>query len=127
MRRPLAILVFAIAAGAATAGSAGLVVVPHKDPPGTPLHHQDHVVAAYRLPLFLDAAHARLDQGEVVMTAGSLFDAAAAIVLAFLALRWPRLPRPSLRVLALIPCPSIGEALWKSPQSTGPPRSDLHA
>lgn len=120
------ILVFAIAAGAAAAASAGLVVMPHEDPPGTPFHHAAHVVAAYRLPLFLDAPHVRLDQGDVVVTAGSLFDAAATIVLASLALLWPTLPRPNLRVLALVPCPSIGEALWTSPQPTGPPRIALH-
>lgn len=127
VRRFLAILLFATAAASAAAAGSGVIVVPHEDPPGAPLGHRDHVVAAYRLPLLLDTAPATLVQGVVVVTAEGLFDAAAAIVLAVMASLWPRLPRPGLRAVALVPAPSVGEALWRSPQLTGPPRSTLHA
>src|SRR5207247_4251486 len=45
-------LVFALAAGSSALAAAGLAVAPHVDPPGTPLFH-DHLLAAYRYPLFL--------------------------------------------------------------------------
>ena len=52
MRRPLAIAVFSLAATGSTLAGAGLVVAPHVDPPGTPAFH-DHMLAAYRFPIFL--------------------------------------------------------------------------
>ena len=50
--RALGILIFTLAVTGATLAGSGLVVAPHVDPPGTPLFH-DHVLAAYRFPIFL--------------------------------------------------------------------------
>ena len=126
MRRALAILVFAVAAGAAAAAGSGVVVAPHVDPPGTPLFHT-HVLAAYRLPLFLGVLRARFDPHQGLVTTESLFDAAASLVLGLLALLWPRLPRPTLRAVAELPALGIAGALWRSPLILGPPRPLLHA
>ena len=73
MRRFLAILVFALAAGAATAAGAGVAVAPHIDPPGTPLFHQ-HVFAAYRLPIFLGVLRAKYDPHQGLMSPTSVFE-----------------------------------------------------
>ena len=126
MRRFLAIVVFAIAAAAATAAGSGVVVAPHVDPPGTPLFHS-HVFAAYRLPLFLGILRARFDPHQGLMTMESSFDAAATLVLALLALLWPRLPRPTLLAVAELAPARIARALWRSPLILGPPRPALHA
>jgi len=125
VRRALAILVFAAAAGAATTAGSGVVVAPHVDPPGTPLFHT-HVLAAYRLPLFLGVLRARFDPHQGLMTTESVFDAAAGLVLALLAQLWPRLPRPTLRATAELPAARIARALWRSPLILGPPRAVLH-
>jgi len=125
VRRALAILIFALAAGTATAAGTGLVVAPHIDPPGTPLFHT-HVLAAYRLPLFLGVLRARFDPKQGLFSTEEVFDMAT-MVLALLALLWPRLPRPSLRVVADMPSPRVASALWRSPLILGPPRAALHA
>ena len=126
MRRVLATLVFAIAAGMATFAGAGVIVAPHIDPPGTPLFH-NHTFAAYRLPLFLGVLRARFDPRQgLVSSTESVFESAS-LVLALLALLWPRLPRPSLSVIAEFPAARIRRALWRSPLILGPPRADLHA
>ena len=126
MRRFGAALVFAIAAGAATAAGAGVVVAPHVDPPGTPLFHQ-HVFAAYRLPLFLGVLRARYDPHQGLVNATSVFDLEATLALALLALLWPGLPRPTLLALAEVAPARIARALWDAPQLTGPPRRSLRA
>jgi len=126
VRRALAVLVFAVAAGMATAAGSGVIVAPHVDPPGTPLFHT-HVFAAYRLPLFLGVLRARFDPHQGLVRTESLFDTAAALVLALLALLWPRLPRPALRRIAELPAPRIARALWRSPLILGPPRPALYA
>ena len=126
MRRVLAILVFAVAAGTATAAGAGVIVAPHIDPPGTPLFHT-HVLAAYRLPLFLGVLRARFDPRQgLVSSSDNLFEAAT-FVLALLALLWPRLPRPTLTAVAEVPPARIRRALWRAPLILGPPRPALHA
>lgn len=124
MRRSLAILVFAIAAGAATAAGAGVAVAPHIDPPGTPLFHT-HTFAAYRLPLFLGVLRARFDPHQGLLRTTSVFDLEMTLVLALLALLWPRLPRPTLISVADIGPARISRALWRSPHLTGPPRAAL--
>lgn len=121
MRRILATLVFAIAAAAATAAGSGVVVAPHVDPPGTPAFHS-HVLAAYRLPIFLTFLRARLDPHQGILSHLSLFDVAGGLVLALLALTAPRLPRPVLLPIASFSLTPIGGAQWRSPRSTGPPR-----
>ena len=121
MRRFLAVLVFAVAAGAATAAGAGVAVAPHIDPPGTPLFHQ-HVLAAYRLPIFLGVLRARYDPHQGLMSETSVFALETTLVLALLALLWPRLPRPSLVALAELLSTRNARALWDAPHLTGPPR-----
>ena len=91
MRRCLAILVFATAGAAATAAGSGVVVAPHVDPPGKPLFHS-HVFAAYRLLLFLGVLRARFDPHQGLMSLQDIFETAMdTLVLALLALLWPRL------------------------------------
>src|ERR1700745_3952364 len=114
MRRVLAVLVFAVAAGTATAAGAGVVVAPHIDPPGTPLFHT-HVFAAYRLPLFLGVLRARYDPHQGLVSAQSVIELEPTLVLALLALLWPRLPRPTLIAVADITLARIARALWRSP------------
>jgi hypothetical protein len=124
MRRFLAILVFATAAGAAAAAGSGVVVAPHVEPPGVPLFHT-HVLAAYRLPLFLGVLRARFDPHQGVLTQQSVFDLEVTLVFALLALVWPRLRRPDLLAVAEVGIGRIAHALWRIPLPTGPPRSAL--
>jgi hypothetical protein len=126
MRHFLAILVFATAAGAAAAAGSGVVVAPHSDPPGTPVFHS-HVFAAYRLPLFLGVLRARYDPHQGLVSAQSVLELEATLVLALLALVWPRLPRPSLLAIAEVASARIARALWRTPLCSGPPRLALHA
>src|SRR4029077_1676136 len=63
VRRLLAIAVFSLAASGATLAGAGLVVAPHIDPPGTPAFH-DHVLAAYRFPIFLMHLQQLYERGQ---------------------------------------------------------------
>jgi hypothetical protein len=124
MRRFLAILVFATAAGAAAAAGSGVIVAPHIDPPGTPLFHS-HVLAAYRLPLFLGVLRARYDPHQGLVSMQSVIDLEATLVLALLALLWPRLPRPTLLAVAELASARIARALWRTPLIVGPPRPAL--
>ncbi len=124
MRRSLAILVFATAAGAAAAAGSGVIVAPHIDPPGTPLFH-GHVFAAYRLPLFLGVLRARFDPHQGLVSAQSVMELEATIVLALLALLWPRLPRPTLLAVAELGPARIARAMWRTPLISGPPRIAL--
>jgi hypothetical protein len=122
MRRFLAILVFAVAAGAATAAGAGVAVAPHVDPPGTPLFHQ-HVFAAYRLPIFLGVLRAKYDPHQGLISPTSVLDLESTLVLALLALLWPRLPRPTLLAVGELGPVHVNPALWRIPLLTGPPRA----
>jgi len=124
VRRALAVLVFAVAAGAAAAAGAGVVGVPHIDPPGTPLFHT-HAMAAYRLPIFLGVLRARYDPHQGLVSATSVFELESTLVLALLALLWPRLPRPTLLALADVLGMRNTRALWDAPHLTGPPRHAL--
>jgi len=121
MRRVLASLVFALAAGTAAFAGAGLVVAPHIDAPGTPLFH-NHVMAAYRLPIFLGVLRARFDPRQGIVTQTDQVVEAATMVLALLALLWPRLPRPTLIAVAELMPNRIRRALCQWPPIVGPPR-----
>ena len=89
-------LVFALAAGSSALAAAGLAVAPHVDPPGTPLFH-DHLLAAYRYPLFLLRLRMLSQQlsgpGWTLERPGQL--ELGGLVLASLALLVPKLPRPT--------------------------------
>jgi len=120
--RLIAIVVFGLAVTGATLAGSGLVVAPHIDPPGTPKYH-DHVLAAYRLPIFLAGVQARFDPRQGVLLE-HLSDAATfAFVLALLTFAWPRLPRPTRRPIAELAPARIARAQWRSPLILGPPRA----
>ena len=121
MRRLLAIAVFSLAATGSTLAGAGLVVAPHVDPPGTPAFH-DHVLAAYRFPIFLMHLQHLYDGGQKLVMDSPLA-ALAAVAMGLLVFAWPRLPRPTRRPTADVPIPLISRALWSAPLLLGPPRT----
>ena len=121
MRRILAIAVFSLAASGATLAGAGLVVAPHIDPPGTPAFH-DHVLAAYRFPIFLMHLQQLYDRGQKVVMDSPLATSLAA-VMGLLIFAWPRLPRPTRRPTADLRTPLNSRALWSAPLLLGPPRT----
>ena len=122
MRRLLAIAVFSLAATGSTLAGAGLVVAPHVDPPGTPAFH-DHVLAAYRFPIFLMRLQQLYERGQKLEMVWPLATSLAAFAMALLIFAWPRLPRPTRRPAADIPIPLISRALWSAPLLLGPPRA----
>jgi hypothetical protein len=119
--RLIAIVVFTLAATGATLAGSGLVVAPHVDPPGTPKYH-DHVLAAYRLPIFLAGVQARFDPRRGVVTEQLVDLATYAFVLAILIFAWPRLPRPARHPVAEVATARIARAQWRSPLILSPPR-----
>lgn len=121
--RHLAVLVFALAAASCALASSGLVVPPHVDPPGTPRFH-DHLLAAYRYPLFLLRLKAL---GQVPASPGWSLETPSgvtlgALVLATLALSVPKLPRPTRRAIALLPSIPLASPKWRAIIPLGPPR-----
>ena len=122
MRRLLAIAVFALAATGSTLAGAGLVVAPHVDPPGTPAFH-DHVLAAYRFPIFLMHLQQLYERGQKLVMDSPLAMSLAGVALGLLIFAWPRLPRPTRRPTAYLPIPLISRALWSAPLLLGPPRT----
>ena len=122
MRRFLAIAVFSLAASGATLAGAGLVVAPHVDPPGTPAFH-DHVLAAYRFPIFLMHLQQLYDRGQKLTMESPFATSLAAVSMGLLIFAWPRLPRPTRRPAADVPIPLISRALWSAPLLLGPPRT----
>ena len=120
--RLVAIVVFALAVTGATLAGSGLVVAPHIDPPGTPKYH-DHVLAAYRLPIFLANMAARFDPRQGILTEHFSDAATFAFVLALLTFAWPRLPRPTRRPVAELAPARVALAQWRSPLILGPPRA----
>jgi len=122
VRRFLAIAVFSLAASGATLAGAGLVVAPHVDPPGTPAFH-DHVLAAYRFPIFLMHLQQLYDRGQKLTMESPFATSLAAVSMGLLIFAWPRLPRPTRRPAADVPIPLISRALWSAPLLLGPPRT----
>ena len=122
MRRLLAIALFSFAATGSTLAGAGLVVAPHVDPPGTPAFH-DHVLAAYRFPIFLMHLQQIYAGTPKFTMEWPLTTSLAAVAMGLLVFAWPRLPRPTRRPTAYIPIPLISRALWSAPLLLGPPRT----
>jgi hypothetical protein len=122
VRRLLAIAVFSLAASGATLAGAGLVVAPHVDPPGTPAFH-DHVLAAYRFPIFLMRLQQLYAREPKLSMVSPLATSLATVAMALLIFAWPRLARPTRRPSADIPVPLISRALWSAPLLLGPPRT----
>jgi hypothetical protein len=96
-------------------------VAPHVDPPGAPRYH-DHVLAAYRLPIFLATMQARFDPGRGILTEHLSDAATVAFVLALLTFAWPRLPRPTRRSVAELALQGVAQAQWRPVLILGPPR-----
>jgi hypothetical protein len=122
VRRLLAITIFALAAAGATLAGSGLIVAPHVDPPGTPLHH-DHVLAAYRFPIFLMRLQQLYDREPEMVMVSPLATSLAVTVMALLVFAWPRLSRPALRPWGYVAQPLIARSLWRGPLLLGPPRA----
>lgn len=150
MRRPFAVAIFAIAAGASVLAASGVAVPAHRMPAGTPAAHV-MPAGALRFALFVDpadrvalspemdalhralaAAGAAMPVGmhdEERVARGPAFHTSAlstatelGLALALLTVVIPRLPRPSLRRLALVVAPAIAPAGRAIPASHGPPR-----
>jgi hypothetical protein len=122
LRRFVAIGIFGLAATGATLAGSGLIVAPHVDPPGTPAFH-DHVLAAYRFPIFLMRLQELYDRGPKLTLVPPLATSLAALVMGLLLFGWPRLPRPTRWPSAYVAVPSIARALWSAPLLLGPPRT----
>jgi hypothetical protein len=121
VRRLLAIAIFSLAATGSTLAGAGLVVAPHVDPPGTPAFH-DHVLAAYRFPIFLMHLQQLYAGTPKLVMESPLASSLAAVFMGLLIFAWPRLLRPTRRPTADMPTPLISRALWSAPLLLGPPR-----
>jgi hypothetical protein len=125
--RFLGALVLAIAAAGCVLAASGLALPAHVDPPGTPRFH-DHVLAAYRYPLFLmrlrmglhrDGAGWTLETPSQVELGG--------LVLATLALVLPKLPRPTRRAVATLAPITLSAPQWRLGVAQAPPRAGLLA
>lgn len=126
--RWLGALVFAVAAASSTLAATGLAVPPHIDPPGTSRFH-DHLLAAYRYPLFL--LQLRL-AGEHASGQGWSLEAPrdaelGALVLAALTVLVVALPRPTRRPLERLEPVTLPAPQWRSGAPLGPPRTYLLA
>ena len=126
--RWLCAFVFAVAAGSSALAASGLAVPPHVDPPGTPRFH-DHLLAAYRYPLFLLRLKmlSQRPTGPGWTLEGPSQLELGALVLATLALIVPRLPRPTRRAIAVLPAIRIAPPEWWASIPLAPPRRDLLA
>ena len=124
--RWLGALVFALAAASSALAASGLAVPRHVDPPGTPRFH-DHLLAAYRYPLFLlrlkMLGHQPAGPGWTLEAPGQI--ELGALVLATLALIVPKLPRPTRRAVGVLPAIRIPSAAWQAWIPLAPPRPSL--
>lgn len=124
--RWLCALIFAVAAASTTLASSGLAVAPHTDPPGTPRFH-DHLLAAYRYPLFLlqlrMLSQRASGPGWTLETPSQL--QLDALVLATLALIIPKLPRPTRRAVAALAAIRLPAPQWRLGAALAPPRAYL--
>ena len=126
--RWLGVLVFALAAAGSSLAASGLAVPPHVDPPGTPRFH-DHLLAAYRYPLFLlqlkMASQREGGPGWTLDTPSQI--QLGALVLATLIVIIPRLPRPTRRAVAVLAAVGVRAPQWRLGAPEGPPRAYLLA
>jgi len=126
--RWLCALVFAVAAASSTLAAAGLAVPPHIDPPGTPRSH-DHLLAAYRYPLFLlqlrlASEHASGPRWTLETPSDVQL---GALVLATLTALIAALPRPTRRILERLEALALPPPQWRPGAPLGPPRTYLRA
>jgi len=123
-RRAALAFVLALAAASGALAGAGLAVTPHAHPPGPPLAH-DHLLAAYRYPLFLVrlralTASAAGPHWSLDLPADG---AAAALTFAMLIAIAPRLPRPARRLVATFAVPALAHRIWSAALILAPPRA----
>lgn len=126
--RWLCALVFALAAGSSALAASGLAVPPHIDPPGTPRFH-DHLLAAYRYPLFLlrlEMLNRRPNGPSWTLELPGRIELAT-LVLATLVLVVLRLPRPTCRAIAVLAAIRIAPPEWQAWIPLAPPRPSLLA
>jgi hypothetical protein len=126
--RWLCALVLALAAAGSVLAASGLAVPPHIDPPGTPRFH-DHVLAAYRYPLFLLKLRMQSQHANGLgwtLEAPSQLELGG-LVLAMLARIVPKLPRPTRRVVAVLSSIDLRAAQWRLGAPLAPPRAWLLA
>jgi hypothetical protein len=125
MRWLLATFLATAAAGSVLASS-GLAVPPHVDPPGTPRIH-DHILAAYRYPLFL--LRLKMQSRPVAGPRWTIETPSGlelgALVLATLALAIPKLPRPTRRAIARLAPVALPSPQWRAELPLAPPRRAL--
>lgn len=126
--RWLGALVFSVAAAGTVLAASGLAVPPHVDPPGTPRFH-DHVLAAYRYPLFLLQLRMRsLHRNDPRWTLEDPSQAQlGGLTLATLILAVPKLPRPTRRPVAVVAAPEVRAPQWRLGAAHAPPRGSLLA
>ena len=127
--RWLGALVFALAAASSVLAASGLAVPPHIDPPGTPQLH-DHLLAAYRYPLFLLTLRMLSQHASGPPEAGWALETPSqlqldALVLATLAVIVLKLPRPTRYGVALLATIRLQTAQWRMGTPPGPPRACL--
>lgn len=119
-------VVFGLAAAGSTLAASGLAVPPHVDPPGAPRSH-DHLLAAYRYPLFLlqlrVASQRTSGLGWTLETPSQI--QLGALVLATLTAIIPRLPRPTRRAVAVLASVGVRAPQWRLGAPLGPPRTYL--
>jgi len=141
--RAIAAALYALTSAAMVLGSGGLVVVPHREPLGTPAVHE-HAVGALRFPILAlgdapglpsaaelaahlrerHASHLRTNDGSTptIEAAHSLAMLGGGVILAMLAFAFPRLPRrpmgPPVRMALARP----EAAQWVDAVTSPPPR-----
>lgn len=125
VRRAVLVLILALAAASGALAGAGLAVAPHAHPPGTPLVH-DHLLAAYRYPLFLVRlrALAAAAAGPHWSLDRPADGAAAVITFATLIAIVPRLPRPTRRLVETFAAPALARPVWSAALILAPPRAE---
>jgi hypothetical protein len=126
--RWLCALVFAVAAGSSALAASGLAVPPHIDPPGTPRFH-DHLLAAYRYPLFLMRLKmlTRSPAGPGWSLESPSQAELGALTLAMTALGVAKLPRPTRRAVATVRRVHLAAPEWRASLPLAPPRPHLLA
>ncbi len=121
-------LVLAVAAVGSALAASGLAVPPHIDPPGAPRFH-DHLLAAYRYPLFLMRLkmQSRTPAGPSWLLESPTQTELGALTLAILGLGIAKLPRPTRRAVARLPLLHLPGPEWRAGLPHAPPRAHLLA
>ena len=150
--RIISIGVFATAALSAFLVGTGVAAPPHRVAPGTPLSHTlvvgayrfafliEPVALTHAMSPEMAALHKALalagipmmdmpgmapdvaDLGPIIATSGLHPMQDLAVAFALLVTLWPRLPRPTRRLVAELAPQRVALAQWRSPLILGPPR-----